>query len=105
MFDGCLRKVPVFLIDVLLALIVICHAIQAVIPLAGLVAVGWILFIVGFGMDAVNHGLPVNEPLRYPWWMMILVTPFMLAMALVQAAIDKKKFVMKVIGAIVSCIK
>ena len=31
------------------------HAIQAVVPLAGLVALGWILFIVGFGMDTVNH--------------------------------------------------
>lgn len=34
--------------------------------------------------------------------MVILVTPFMLIMAVVQAAIDRNKLIMNIIGAIVS---
>ena len=45
---------------------------------------------------------PATGNFRYPFWMVILVTPFMLIMAVVQAAIDRNKFIMNLIGAIVS---
>ncbi len=77
---------------------------QAVFPLAGMVAIGWFLIIIGFGIET-NQPLvliPVDNPVRYSWWMVILVTPFMLTMAIVQAAIDNNRLVMNIIGAIVS---
>ena len=46
---------------------------------------------------------PSTGNIRYPWWMVILVTPLMLTMAVVQAAIDWNKLIMSLIGAIVSC--
>ena len=78
--------------------------IQVVFPLVGLVAIGWILIIIGFGIET-NQELvliPADAPIRYSWWMVILVTPFMLVMAVVQAAIDNNRLVMNIIGAIVS---
>ena len=80
--------------------------IQVVFPLVGLVAIGWILIIIGFGIET-NQELvliPADAPIRYSWWMVILVTPFMLVMAVVQAAIDNNRLVMNIIGAIVSSI-
>ena len=50
-------------------------------------------------MEVINKELPVDEPIRYPWWMVIVVTPIMLIMAVVQAA---KPIVMKIVGAAVS---
>ena len=79
---------------------------QVVFPLVGLVAIGWILIIIGFGIET-NQELvliPADSPIRYSWWMVILVTPFMLVMAVVQAAIDNNRLVMNIIGAIVSSI-
>ena len=46
--------------------------------------------------------IPATGSIRYPYWMVILVTPLMLIMAVVQAAIDRNKFIMNLIGAIVS---
>ena len=46
--------------------------------------------------------IPATGSIRYPYWMVILVTPLMLIMAVVQAAIDRNKFTMNLIGAIVS---
>ena len=79
---------------------------QVVFPLVGLVAIGWILIIIGFGIET-NQELvliPADAPIRYSWWMVILVTPFMLVMAVVQAAIDNNRLVMNIIGAIVSSV-
>ena len=45
---------------------------------------------------------PATGSVRYSWWMVILLTPFMLIMAVVQAAIDNNRLVMNSIGAIVS---
>jgi hypothetical protein len=70
------------------------------------VAVGWLLIIIGFGIET-NHKwniAPADVPIRYSSWMVILVTPFMLVMAVVQAAIDRNRLVMNIIGAIVSSI-
>ena len=76
---------------------------QAVFPLVGMVALGWVLIIVGFSMEVINKELPVDEPICYPWWMVIVITLFMLIMAVVQAAIDKNKpIVVKIVGATVS---
>ena len=47
-------------------------------------------------------GAPVDGSSRYSWWMVMLVTPFMVIMAVVQAAIDNNKLVYNIIGAIVS---
>ena len=79
---------------------------QVVFPLIGLVAIGWILIIIGFGIETNQESpsIQANEPLSYSWWMVILVTPFMLVMAVVQAAIDNNRLVMNIIGAIVSSI-
>ena len=73
-------------------------------PLAGMVAIGWFLIIIGFGIETnqPQASVPADDPTRYSWWMVILVTPFMLTMAIVQAAIDNKRLVMNIIGAIVS---
>ena len=49
--------------------------------------------------------IPATGSIRYPYWMVILVTPLMLIMAVVQAAIDRNKFIMNLIGAIVSAYK
>ena len=79
---------------------------QVVFPLVGLVAIGWILIIIGFGIETYHKSAfilgPADSPIRYSWWMVILVTPFMLVMAVVQAAIDNNRLVMNIIGAIVS---
>ena len=64
-----------------------------------MVALGWVLIIIGFSMEVINKELPVDEPIRYPWWMVIVVTPIMLIMAVVQVA---KPIVMKIVGATVS---
>ena len=40
--------------------------------------------------------------LRYPWWMVILVTPFMLSAEAVYTIVDKHKLLMGFLGAIVS---
>ena len=78
---------------------------QVVFPLVGLVAIGWILIIIGFGIETNQEfSIQANEPIRYSWWMVILVTPFMLVMAVVQAAIDNNRLVMNIIGAIVSSV-
>ena len=107
---------------------------QVVFPLVGLVAIGWILIIIGFGIETnqesvpipadlpIGFGIETNQefvpipadlpigfvpiqadlPISYSWWMVILVTPFMLVMAVVQAAVDNNRLVMNIIGAIVS---
>ena len=89
------------------------NAMQAVFPLVGMVAIGWILIIVGFGIETnqevvlipgVTATLGAGGPIRYSWWMVILVTPLMLISALVQAAIDNNRLVMNIVGAIVSFI-
>ena len=68
-----------------------------------MVALGWVLIIIGFSMEVINKELPVDGSSRYPWWMVIVVTPIMLIMAVVQAAIDKNKpIVVKIVGATVS---
>ena len=77
---------------------------QVVFPLVGLVAIGWLLIIIGFGIETIQESVPADLPFRYSWWMVILVTPFMLVMAVVQAAIDNNRLVMNIIGAIVSSI-
>jgi hypothetical protein len=77
---------------------------QVVFPLVGLVAVGWILIIIGYGIETIKVDLPADGSIRYSWWVVILVTPFMLVMAVVQAAIDRNRLVMNIIGAIVSSI-
>ena len=46
--------------------------------------------------------ITAGASIRYSWWMVILVTPFMLIMAVVQAAIDNNQRIMNIIGAIVS---
>ena len=81
------------------------NAIQVVFPLVGMVALGWFLIIVGFGIETNEKlviALPADLPVRYSWWIVILVTPGMLIMAVVQAAIDNNRLVMNIIGAIVS---
>ena len=40
--------------------------------------------------------------LRYSWWMVALVTPISIALAVAQAAVDKNRLAMNIIGAIVS---
>jgi hypothetical protein len=77
---------------------------QVIFPFAGLVAVGWLLIIIGFGIETNQKvvRIPADSPRRYSWWMVILVTPLMLVMAVVQAAIDNNRLVMNIIGAIVS---
>ncbi len=75
---------------------------QAVLPLAGMVAIGWLLIISGFSIETLQLSAPADTPIRYSWWMVILVTPFMLIMAVVQAAIDNNRLIMNIIGAIVS---
>ena len=67
-----------------------------------MVALGWVLIIIGFSMEVINKELPVDGPIRYPWWMVIVVTPIMLIMAVVQAAVDNNRAVINIIGAIVS---
>jgi hypothetical protein len=67
-----------------------------------MVTLGWVLIIIGFSMEVINKELPAGGPIRYPWWMVIVVTPFMLLMALAQAAIDNNRLVTNIIGAIVS---
>ena len=77
---------------------------QVVFPLIGLVAIGWLLIIIGFGIETNQESpsIHANEPLSYSWWMVILVMPFMLVMTVVQAAVDNNRLVMNIIGAIVS---
>ncbi len=75
---------------------------QAVFPFAGMVAIGWLLIIIGFSIETIQLSIPADTSIRYSWWMVILVTPFMLIMAVVQAAIDNNRLVMNIIGAIVS---
>ena len=54
-------------------------------------------------MEVINEELPAYGSSCYPWWMVIVVTPIMLIMAVVQAAIDKNKpIVVKIVGATVS---
>ena len=84
---------------------------QVVFPLVGLVAIGWLLIIIGFGIETNQEPVPIpavriqaDSSISYSWWMVILVTPFMLVMAAVQAAIDNNRLVMNIIGAIVSSI-
>ena len=68
-----------------------------------MVALGWVLIIIGFSMEVINEELPAYGSSRYPWWMVIVVTPIMLIMAVVQAAVDKNKpIVVKIVGATVS---
>ena len=69
-----------------------------------MVTIGWLLIIIGFGIETNQPfvTLSANTPIRYSWWMVILVTPFMLIMAVVQAAIDNNRLAMNIIGAIVS---
>ena len=55
-----------------------------------------------FISDSLYSGITAGGNVRYSWWMVILLTPFMLVMAVVQAAIDNNWLVMKIIGAIVS---
>ena len=40
--------------------------------------------------------------IRYAWWMMIMVTPFMLLAEAVYTIVDKNKLLMGFLGAIVS---
>ena len=50
-----------------------------------------------------SNGLSVADSHRYSWYnMVILLTPFMLIMAVVQAAIDNNRLAINIIGAIVS---
>jgi hypothetical protein len=78
--------------------------VQAVFPLTGMVTLGWVLVTIGFSIEIINKEKPAAGSFRYPWWMVILVTPYMLVMAVVQAAIDNNRLVMNIIGAIVSSI-
>ena len=60
--------------------------------------------IVGFGIETNQEVIlaPWADSLvRYFWWMVILLTPFMLTMAVVQAVIGNNKLAMNIIGAIV----
>ena len=77
---------------------------QVVFPLAAMVVVGWLLIIIGFGIETNKPlvVLPGGEPIHYSWWMVILVIPFLLIMAVAQAAIDSNRLAMNIIGAIVS---
>ena len=75
---------------------------QVIFALVGMVALGWVLIIIGFSMEVINKELPVDGSIRYPWWMVIVVTPIMLIMAVVQAAVDNNRAVINIIGAIVS---
>ena len=70
-----------------------------------MVAIGWVLIIVGFSLEVTDKELylPANGPFRYPWWMVIIVTPLMLIMAVVQAAINRNEpIVVNIVGATVS---
>lgn len=69
-----------------------------------MVALGWLLIIIGFGIETIQWAQPADGSIRYSWWIVILVTPGMLIVAVVQAAIDNNRFVMNIIGAIVSSI-
>ncbi len=44
---------------------------QAVFPLAGMVAIGWLLIIIGFGIETnqplVHALIPADAPVRYSW--------------------------------------
>ena len=77
---------------------------QVVFPLAAMVVVGWLLIIIGFGIETNKPlvVLPGGKPIHYSWWMVILVIPFLLIMAVAQAAIDSNRLAMNIIGAIVS---
>ena len=83
---------------------------QVVFPLVAMVAVGWLLIIIGFGIETnqpqVLLPVPVDTrigaSIRYSWWMVIFVTPGMLVMAVIQAAIDSNRLAMNIIGAAVS---
>ena len=77
---------------------------QVVFSLAGMVSIGWLLIIIGFGIETNQPlvALPADTPVRYSWWMVIFVTPGMLVMAVIQAAIDSNRLAMNIIGAIVS---
>ena len=100
MFNGCLRKVS--RLHAAFASISVNSCTQVIFALIGMVALGWVLIIIGFSMEVINKEQPVDGPIRYPWWMVIVVTPIMLIMAVVQAAIDNNRAVMNIIGAIVS---
>ena len=39
---------------------------------------------------------------RYSWWMVAFVTPISIALAVIQAAIDKNRLAMNILGATVS---
>ena len=76
-----------------------------------MVALGWLLIIIGFGIESNKEvalipgfiiTLGAGGSIRYSWWMVILVTPGMLIMAVAQAAIDNNRLAMNIIGAIVS---
>ena len=44
----------------------------------------------------------VGGSVRYSWWMVALVTPISIALAVAQAAVDKNRLAMNIIGAAVS---
>ena len=46
--------------------------------------------------------VPATGGFRYGWWIVILGGPVAMALAVVQAAIDKNPFIMNIIGAVVS---
>ena len=60
---------------------------------------GIIMFMVKCYIIHTYSDFPAGS---YSWWMVILLTPFMLAAAIAQAAIDNKRLAMNIIGAIVS---
>ena len=72
-----------------------------------MVALGWMLIIIGFSLEVTNKEyniiIPADIPFRYPWWMVIIVTPLILIAAVFQAAMDKcEVIVVNLVGATVS---
>ena len=79
---------------------------QAALPLIGIVAVGWVLIVIGFGIQTLSEELTEIKEFRFHPWTVILVMPVMLIMAVVQAVIDRSKLkptIMMTVEATVSC--